>query len=323
MVHGGATNVAVATKGYNAPDPNSKYKVTSFDDGYGGCCWIAESGNGFDNLTNIDYPSIYYSISCETMPFDDFGTPSGEKNMAEVYTTISKGGGSAYLGNTRQGKINGSYKLFMRFADLISNDTVNLGIAEGISKKGFHTLYTNEAHYLKLSHNLVGCPETEIWTAIPSLFTNVSIKETINVNPHPIRTTAGNYSVTVNTGVSGCNICIMSVLDNGMSYYKVVHNVSSYAFSNVVKPYYVTITKHNYIPYLKNPENLYIQNKTITDNLNISAKNIYVGSNVTTSEPTGPVIIKNGAKVTFNAEQEVNLEEGFEIELGGEFEIKK
>ena len=269
------------------------------------------------------------------MPFDDYGTPSGEKNMAEVYTTISKGGGPAYLGNTRSAFVNFSWILFEKFAVLISNDTVNLGIAEANSKLGFNSYannyitlinnetYLNQCHSLKLTHNLVGCPETEIWTAIPSLFTNVSIRESPNFNPHPIRTTAGNYSVTVNTGVSGCNICVMSVLDNGKSYYKVAHNVSSYVFSNVVKPYYVTVTKHNYIPYLKNPENIYIQNKTITENLNISAKNIYVGSNVTTSEPTGPVIIKNGANVIFNAEQEVNLEQGFEIELGGEFEIKK
>ncbi|MDR0428207.1 MAG: C25 family cysteine peptidase [Dysgonamonadaceae bacterium] len=44
--------------------------MRSLNNGYAGCCKI--DGNGFDNMTNVDHPSIYYSISCETMPFDNY-----------------------------------------------------------------------------------------------------------------------------------------------------------------------------------------------------------------------------------------------------------
>jgi len=43
---------------------------------------------------------------------------------------------------------------------------------------------------------------------------------------------------------------------------------------------------------------------------------------VTTSKPQGNVVIKNGACVIFEAENETLLHNGFEVELGAEFEVK-
>jgi len=309
MGHGGACNVAVATKGYNDDDPNSKYKLTSFDEGSGGCCWIAESGNGFDNMTNANYPSINYSISCETMPFDDFLTPIDDRNMGETYTCISKGGGPAYLGNTRYGWIYYSYLLFGDFVDIIAAGTsFNIGIAEAISKVSFGSGYYDK--YLKLTHNLIGCPETEIWTATPSKFTSASVFES-------------GSNVTVSTGgVSASTICVMSALDNGSSYYQIRENVSSSIFTSVPKPYLVTITKHNYIPYLKKPDNIYIQNESIYSDKYIYGKYFYAGENITSIKPKGLAIIKNGSNVVFDATNDVILEGGFEVESGAEFEVK-
>jgi len=163
---------------------------------------------------------------------------------------------------------------------------------------------------VKLSHNLIGCPETELWTSIPARFISASVSE------------SGN-NVTVNTGgVAGSTICVMSAFDNGSSYYQKMENVSSGTFTNVVKPYLVTITKHNYIPYLKNPDNIYFQNEFITSSKYIYGVNIYAGSNVTSSKPTGDVIIKSGSNVVFNADNEVNLNGGFSVELGASFEAK-
>lgn len=127
-------------------------------------------------------------------------------------------------------------------------------------------------------------------------------------------------SVTVNTGgVLNCNIILCSSIDDGGSYFKVAEGVSSYTFNNIARPYYVTVTKHNYIPYLSDT---YIQNKNLTNRSYITGKNIYAGYKVTSSEPNGYVIIKNGANVTFDAKQYVSLEGGFEVELGGTFETK-
>jgi hypothetical protein len=316
MGHGGACNVALATIYYNSDmkcdgtkytgsTANTKRKLTSFDDGSGGCCWIAETGNGFDNMTNTNLPSINYSLSCETMPFDDFGTPVDDRNMGETYTCISKGGGPHYIGNTRYGYVYSSRMLFAEFVNLISNATsYNLGVVEATSKQNYNN------RYLRFSHNLIGCPETEIWTATPSKFTSASVSES-------------GSNVTVSTGgVSNSTICVMSALDNGSSYYQVRENVSSFTFTNVPKPYLVTITRHNYIPYLKNPDNIYIQNESIYSDKYIYGKYFYAGENVTTSKPQGQAIIKNGSNVVFDATNDVNLEGGFEVELGGEFEVK-
>lgn len=316
MGYGGASNVALATIYYNSDTKcdgtkytggtaNTKRKLTSFDDGSGGCCLIAESGNGFDNMTNENYPSLYYSLSCETMPFDDFRTPIDDRNMGETYTCISKGGGPHYIGNTRHGYVYSSRMMFAEFVNLISNATsYNLGVVEATSKQNYND------RYLRFSHNLIGCPETEIWTATPSKFTSAFVSES-------------GSNVTVSTGgVSGSTICVMSALDNGSSYYQIRENVSSSTFTSVPKPYLVTITKHNYIPYLKNPDNIYIQNESIYSDKYIYGKYFYAGENVTTSKPQGRAIIKNGSNVVFDATNDVNLEGGFEVELGGEFEVK-
>jgi len=182
------------------------------------------------------------------MPYDDYEgyLANGTPNMGRTYTSISEGGGPIFLGNTRDGLTYDSHIMFGYFIDVFANNTTyNIGKAEVISKS---KEYNN---YLRLSHNLLGCPETELWTGTPVRFNSASVSE------------SGN-NVTVNTGgVAGSTICIMSALDNGSSYYQKMDNASSGTFTNVVKPYLVTITKHNYIPYLKNPDNLYFQNESV------------------------------------------------------------
>jgi hypothetical protein len=103
-----------------------------------------------------------------------------------------------------------------------------------------------------------------------------------------------------------------------MAYHSIAENVSSYTFTSVIRPYYVTVKKHNYIPYLSDT---YIQNKNLTNNAYISGKNIYAGSNVTTKEQSGQVSITNGANIYFDASNETLFDGIFEVELGSEFEI--
>ncbi|MBR0072706.1 MAG: hypothetical protein IJP95_02610, partial [Bacteroidales bacterium] len=91
--------------------------------------------------------------------------------------------------------------------------------------------------------------------------------------------------------------------------------------TNVVGPYIVTITKHNYIPYLQDLPDEYIQNETFTTTETRMGGNIYAGKNVTSSKPHGDVIIRNGAKLTLKAQKSVYLEQGFEVEQGGKLEI--
>jgi hypothetical protein len=193
-----------------------------------------EPGNGMDNLNNSNHPALVYSLACENMPFDDFCTNSGQRNLAEAFTSMFSGGGPAFLGNTRFGWVGTSYKLYQKFADLLTAGGANLhlGVAEAVSRQN----NTSMKHYLSYSHNLVGCPETKMWTQTPSFFAGVTV------------TDGGTY-LTVDAGVSDCDISVCS-LDNGQSYHLLASGVSSYTFTTSVRPIYVTISKSNYLPFV-------------------------------------------------------------------------
>ena len=266
-----------------------------------------ESNNGLDNLNNTNYPSILYSLSCVVVPYDKTSNVgnSGAMNCGEAFTKLPQTGGIAFIGNTRDGYVADSYKIYNSFATLINSDDYHshLGVSECISK------YNYGDHYLAYSHNLIGCPETEIWTATPVTFNSASVSEN------------GSSLIVSTGGVSNCKICVMSASDNGSSFYQVVENSLGSTFNNVPTPYYVTLTKHNYIPYMYSSD-CYIQNKTYTAVTIINAARIWAGTNVTTSIPTGPVIIQSGANVTINADRDTNLMAGFEVQTGGQFEVK-
>lgn len=134
---------------------------------------VLETQDALDNLTNIDHPAIIYSIGCDHTPFDNYHTNPNDYNMGESFTVNNLAGGVAFLGNTRFGFVYSSYKFFQSFADLIEGGNRHLGVAELISKYNKCTI----SHYLNYSHNLVGCPETQIHTAIPME------KKSIYLNP--------------------------------------------------------------------------------------------------------------------------------------------
>lgn len=69
---------------------------------------------------------------------------------------------------------------------------------------------------------------------------------------------------------------------------------------------------------------VYIQNITLSTNHYYSGNNIFAGSNVTTANPpgTGNVLIQSGAKVILDADGNILLDKGFEVQLGAYFEAK-
>lgn len=310
MGHGAPHNVAVATQGYNSNINNTKRYVLAFEN-YCSSYSIKESGNGMNNMTNYDYPTVMYSISCETMPFDDYCTTMYPyRNMGESYTCMNKGGGPIYLGNTREGWIDYSYIMFSEFVKLVSNGVYHVGEAEAISKINLGGPGgVSCQNFIKFGHNLLGCPETEIWTSSLSKFNSISM-------------TKNNSTISVDTKVSGCNICLMSANDNGESYHKVVNNVTKAVFGNVPRYYTLTITKHDYKPYQISNYNVFVQNETIVGSKTYVGYNISSGNRVTSFSPSGNVLIKKGSNVVFDAENEMVLDNGFEVELGASLEIK-
>lgn len=306
--HAGPSSIGIGTLGNNDGScQDCKYNICALDSwdetGQSSSC-IEEDGNGLDNLTNYNFPGIVYTIACTTTPFDnDLVSPNTSVNLGQGWTTNTLAGGPAFLGFTRVGWVGDSYLLYEEFADIIDNNTTfHLGKAEALSKSNYSD------HYYSYSHNLLGCPETEIWTESPNTYNNVTITE-------------NGSNVTVSTGVSGSNICLMSIVDNGDTYHELQPDVSSHTFTNVPFQYYVTVTKHNYYPYLKDPAIVYVQNVSIYDSRIISGEKIYAGSNVTQEISSGPVIINSGANVIFNAEDELLIEETFDVKSGGSFEV--
>ncbi len=231
FVHGGPRCVAVATQGNNGCfDPPAKRKVTSMDS-YLTWCEIPEEGNGIDNMTNSTHPTVFYSISCETMPFDEYKINTGERNMGEVYTAISQGGGPTYLGNTRYGWVSFSKLLFEKFINVITSGlSYEIGKAEAISKQVYND------RYLRFSHNLLGCPETELWTAAPQ-----RKYMDINYTGKSVKVVDENDALLSDVGV---------VFDDGNQRHVAITNQNGVAACPFeISPLtQVSATKHNYLP---------------------------------------------------------------------------
>ncbi|HEY3370415.1 MAG TPA: C25 family cysteine peptidase [Prolixibacteraceae bacterium] len=309
--HGSSCSFATATygtNGYEVPGTTPhRYQVTSSDSYIDNYNITPENGNGFDNLTNFNFPTIIYSISCINMPYDNYDywgvnhkMADGTRTLGTSFTVTNSGGGPAYLGNTRDGWSGTANTLETIFFNYISSFP-QLGIAEAKSKIGFYD------HWTCLTHNLLGCPETPMWTVAPTIF-NATVSE-------------NGSSVTVNTGgVVADKICVMSALNDG--YFQVQPNVSSFTFSGVSKPYYVTITKANYIPFRNTLTNVYVQNKNLSSTAYLNCQTVSAGYNVDASQSVGNVVIQSGADITFDATGDIVLASGFEVQLGATFEAK-
>jgi len=229
--HGSPNNVAVATKLKNECGTDDKKKVTNFNNVQGWCGYI-ENSNGLDNLSNSTKPFVLYTIACETTPFDTWISVAPTDNLGARATTQQGRGGPVYMGNTRYGWVGSSWYLQQDFTDRLIGGTYRLGVAEANSKG------VNGDHYVWLSHNLIGCPELEIWSATPSLFSSAYSNR-------------NGTTVSVNTGgITNCTISVISKNDYGASYQSVAKGVSQSSFYNVPANYIVTITKHNYIPWV-------------------------------------------------------------------------
>lgn len=305
--HGSPMGFGTATHGINlCCDHDVHYGVTAVDhydnhDEYNHMYTMKpEPNNGFNNLTNTNNPFLIYSISCTNIPFDDYDTYSGCRNLGESFTCMRLTGGPAYLGNTREGSNAQNY--FLRDFLTQIQLTNHIGMAEATSKIG-QSIYYKDV----LSHNIIGCPEMPMWTATPTLF-NGSVSE-------------NGTSVTVNTGgITADKICVMSALNDG--YFQVQPSVSSYTFTNVSKPYYVTITKSNYIPFRNSLTNVYVQNKNLSSTAYLNCQTVSAGYNVDASQTVGNVVIQNGANITFDATGDIILAGGFEVQVGATFEAK-
>ncbi len=246
------------------------------------------TNGGLDDLTDYNYPGIVYSISCDNVPFDDYDPHNwgwGEGyNLAEAYTVQSTAGGIAFLGNSRYGWIGSSYRLFDEFANQLGLGNTNLGVAELVSKANYQ-----DNQYLEYSHNLIGDPEVQLWTTVPNNFNSVTITDFGN-----------KVTVSVNTPDNQNTICASST-DNGNTYWKVVHNISSYTFYTSVRPLNITITRTNYLPYLATIGGSFNKSLTFSDVTHLFG-NFSAKSNAEiVIEPNTKIILPDGTERKFES----------------------
>lgn len=291
--HGAPAGITVRSRGTNEWD---YYAIVPFDGVLDKdsvhYSMNVEVGHGLDNLTNQDYPAIAYSISCDVTPFDIYKQYNVTYNIGSSFTVAGLYGGPAFLGNTRSGWIGPSVRLEKLFVEQIKSNSYQLGVAEALSKATFSD------KWCKLTHSLIGCPEFEMWTDIPSVYDDISV-------------TRSNSSITVaGNELNDSKVAITSGI-NGLPEIKIVTG-ASVTINEVSPNSVVTVYKHNAIPYIAT---LYLQNDTLRSSQYLHVNNVHIGKAVDTNRTEGDVVLKSGT-LTLESGGDIWIDEGVIIENG-------
>ena len=279
-----------------------------------------EINNGLDKLDNRYSPFIINSLACNIIPFNKIAHDNAQHfyhryiNLGQSFTLGYNYGGPAFLGNTNSGLKRSSSNLETCFAISFTHYS-KIGEIEAFSKEiniaryGYNennsSLVSSENHpmYVNMVHNLMGDPEFNIWTAIPSTYNDISVMRT-------------NNSITV-SGVNTENAIVSVCCNSGVVRRKPVVNGSA-TFPNFPPNSTVMVYQHNHIPYIAP---LLIQNSIISNSQYVIAGNAYLGRNVDPNRSTGDVILPSGVNYELEFTGEVVLDAGTEVQHGATLTI--
>ncbi|MGD0711734.1 MAG: C25 family cysteine peptidase [Bacteroidales bacterium] len=271
---------------------------------------VYDTNCNLQTLTNNNYTNILYSISCDVTPFDETRAQGngGLWNCGEAFTKLSQTGGVAFLGNTRAGVITYSSLVYQGFADLITGSDANshIGIAEALSKYDYQGAYNGFINY---THNLIGCPETEMWTATPQTLSVITSPSDLSIGIND------TVTVTINNLPNGKQavVCLykandifktQNVTGTGSPVIVTFNGVNATS-SGILN---VTVTAHNYIPY---------QGKIAVCTFNSTP--LVISSNTawnTTTVINSSVTINSGATLTINASIYLKHDATFTVNSG-------
>lgn len=236
--------------------------------------------------------------------------------LSESFMRNPNGGIIAYYGSSKEGwysptqfiegpsaAYNGAF-----YRQLLTEGHHQLGRAVYDSKQEKIGLCASNAsrRWLMMSLNLMGDPEMPVFLSVPERFNNILIGRE-------------NGILSVSTGVPDCRICVTSRNDGGETYYVMVDSVQNQVF-NIDSDgcYSICVTKQGYVPYVVvSALDQYIQNETLNSDQCIWTNNVYIGQNVTSSKPQGPVGIVNG-KTEIHFKQDAVITGGVEVSVGAE-----
>lgn len=204
--------------------------------------------NSASSLTNPNY-TIIASIACKTNYFDGNDNNSQEEPcLSEAFIRNPNSGVVAYLGNSRVGwedddstKVGQSNIYEQKYYEYLFSNKLkekNFGKVVAAAKSSLINISRQDSIYrwIQFELNPIGDPEMPVYITTP---------KTLNVG---MSFGIGGKNMTLNTTVDSCRICVMSLDDEGKSYYQRLTNARSVTI-NTDKAYSVCITKQNYIPY--------------------------------------------------------------------------
>lgn len=266
-----------------------------------------------DTLHNTNH-TVIISTACLTNAFDSI-----PKCLSEAFIRNQESGIVSYFGCSREGwysktqyyygtssKVNAELYMIMFSGSEKSFGEIVRQTKENIMPHCSN--YTTPYRWLLFGLNPIGDPEMPIFTDTPQKFTNVTMS-------------FANGTLTVNSGVNNCKICVASANDMGDSYYDVRTGMSA-TFTNLTDEYSICITKTGYVPYVAKCGNtVYMQNESINGNYEVFSNQTIAGSNVTTNKPNGPVEINKG-NTRIKGTNGVTINDSFEVKNGASIEIR-
>lgn len=125
-------------------------------------------------------------------------------------------------------------------------------------------------------------------------------------------------NLILTTNVENNRVCVFPL--NNVDWkkdYKIWDNVQSVALDSYPLEFFLTITAPGYIPLTKRIKN--VQNISLTDDEDIIADVVRVGSNICEAEPYGEVVFKSGTHTIQGSN--VFFKPGTQIKQGAEVKI--
>lgn len=288
--------------------------------------WALEEGRyGSDNggfLENNGRATIITTNACLTNAFDS--SEKGGNNdpcLSESLIRNSKSGVIAYLGCSREGwgysggtkSLGISLQYEAQFYKKLFSpefEDKNYGVIVAAAKMSMIASCGNNgsARWVQFGLNPIGDPEMPIFDYIPKKFNNIMI-------------TQGENKISVNTGIPGCTVCVMSYDDMGNSYYEVKKDIQNVEFTGVNAKVSICITKQGYIPKIEiiNNKSFYIQNETIVGPKEYDGNIIKIGSSITQEKPKGDAIFNSGEIIIKG--KDVMIESGTTVNSNTDFQM--
>lgn len=302
--HGFPAYIATTTMGDNASD-TALNAVTSLDNFHYHLIKRIEIRNGLDCLKNKDYPMIAYSIACNIASFDNFkqNRYGNFLTFARSFTTGKDYGGPALIGNTRVGYEDSSYLVQKLFNSYMRS----YGIGKSLNMAKLYNNQGNEKHHHAFTVNVVGCPDLNVWTALPE-------RQDATI-------AYGQDAVTINpiTYSDSTYICLYP-LDKNRKAYTLPGNFGNGANTiQGAENCMITLKGRNCLPAFLP---LALQNTNVSGDNYIQAADVKAGSDVRNGEQ-GSVTFEAGSVTEMETTGQVAFTRNVTVQKGAQLVIKQ